>query len=934
MTLSERRSLLEGRWWIALWFIAAGVRIAVAVPLSHDWDSFVFTESSRSVLDGTSPYATVEEDPPYIYPRSNRPMLQQWYAYPALPLVAFTSTFALARATGLHAFPLMEQFSVKIPAIAGDLVCAALILRFLRSRGTRMARQAALLVLFNPLLIWVSSAWGMFDIWIVNFVLLFLIAIRDKRPVHAGVFLGLAPQVKLFPLFFLPTLLAHAFHHVRERGDRMRLLAAFGAVGAVLVLPFLATSPRGFLTQNLVMHLRRPPQGIGLAGLLDFLRIVQDRTFGSFVPVLGVFVVVVLVLVNVWGVVLSEGKERRVVAVMLLAYAVVMLGNKVVNEQYFSVMVVLIVVASRLAPDRRSVLGAADLRRLEGVMTTCVFGASILLGFHFLTFLPPELARRMGGTTDTLVFHLRGRLPRIPAHSFPATFADYYNLPNTLAYVLMVPVLVLLASLVIRGAVGAAIDLKRPLFSVRALSTRRGRTVAAATSVALVAVLLSIVSLGSPEGTRRDASSGRREPKVGAFYYAWWGNPTHQAHQVTDVWNKTTQTPTAGYYDSKTPYFVHHIEQMQNAGIDFAVVSYHLYDRGRFLTFAKHADDAGFAYAPMIEPEEVLVEPELRPVQPTGEPGAGFRVSPETATLLADFSSSVFPRSGPGERWLRIDGKPVVFVYNAHQFLPSWDGASRRDLSERIVERYKREGTDDVADRIADAWGERAGRAPEYRYPTDVPSFNNANPETASKANEDFRRAFLDAYADLWRTVRRAVEKRTGPIYLVGTAPSPIPTEEDAIVKADDLARLRLFDNTFAYSPASTWSAWRLLAKTDEVFDIWNRHAASLAGAARAAHQPLFQTVMPAYDDRTLRGGLGYRIPSRIAGSSTYDRTWRIALSNHPDYVLVTTWNEFFEGTAIEPTREYGDVYLDATRRWSDRLRSATRADATGNADR
>jgi hypothetical protein len=80
---------------------------------------------------------------------------------------------------------------------------------------------------------------------------------------------------------------------------------------------------------------------------------------------------------------------------------------------------------------------------------------------------------------------------------------------------------------------------------------------------------------------------------------------------------------------------------------------------------------------------------------------------------------------------------------------------------------------------------------------------------------------------------------------------------------------------------------------------------------------------MPAFDDRRLRGQLGFRIAPRLDGVATYDRTWQVALDNRADYVLVTSWNEFFEGTAIEPTVEDGHTYLDATRRWARIMRSA-----------
>ena len=37
------------------------------------------------------------------------------------------------------------------------------------------------------------------------------------------------------------------------------------------------------------------------------------------------------------------------------------------------------------------------------------------------------------------------------------------------------------------------------------------------------------------------------------------------------------------------------------------------------------------------------------------------------------------------------------------------------------------------------------------------------------------------------------------------------------------------------------------------------------------------------------------------------------AIAAHPDYVLITSWNEWHEGSEIEPSVEYGSLFLNAT---------------------
>jgi hypothetical protein len=91
------------------------------------------------------------------------------------------------------------------------------------------------------------------------------------------------------------------------------------------------------------------------------------------------------------------------------------------------------------------------------------------------------------------------------------------------------------------------------------------------------------------------------------------------------------------------------------------------------------------------------------------------------------------------------------------------------------------------------------------------------------------------------------------------------------------------------------------------------------ADAAAAAHDEgaLFAgTALPGYDDRILdqrtRDGGGYLLAPREDGDM-YDETWDAVKSADSDWALVTTWNEWYEGSSIEPARSYGMDYVDLT---------------------
>jgi glycoprotein endo-alpha-1,2-mannosidase len=96
-------------------------------------------------------------------------------------------------------------------------------------------------------------------------------------------------------------------------------------------------------------------------------------------------------------------------------------------------------------------------------------------------------------------------------------------------------------------------------------------------------------------------------------------------------------------------------------------------------------------------------------------------------------------------------------------------------------------------------------------------------------------------------------------------------------------------------------------------------------------------SVGPGYDASLVTGDTLVR--ARLHGA-TYDRMWRAALRAKPDVVTITSYNEWQEGTQIEPARTQVErlgydgawgtrgmpaqrAYLDATARWVARFRAS-----------
>lgn len=105
----------------------------------------------------------------------------------------------------------------------------------------------------------------------------------------------------------------------------------------------------------------------------------------------------------------------------------------------------------------------------------------------------------------------------------------------------------------------------------------------------------------------------------------------------------------------------------------------------------------------------------------------------------------------------------------------------------------------------------------------------------------------------------------------------------------------------------------------------WGRSAsrALRARATLGVGEPdlVVATAQPGWDDRPLRGA--DRLSIGRADGKTYASTWEAAIGAEADWVVITSWNEWYEGTSIAPSVEYGTSALEATATWAARFRAS-----------
>jgi hypothetical protein len=114
-----------------------------------------------------------------------------------------------------------------------------------------------------------------------------------------------------------------------------------------------------------------------------------------------------------------------------------------------------------------------------------------------------------------------------------------------------------------------------------------------------------------------------------------------------------------------------------------------------------------------------------------------------------------------------------------------------------------------------------------------------------------------------------------------------------------NLAYLTTFDGLYDFGGADFPSLYEAYA--------WMAAAVKSYGPDKK----FYATVSPGYDSTRYWGPSPIFIP-RGAGEY-YQMTWDKALAAKPDGIFVTSWNEWGESSIIEPAKQYGYQYIDAT---------------------
>lgn len=181
------------------------------------WDARVQTAGINPYLSRPADFNSQEVKKDPLHQHQNRPFART--IYPPLAQAAFRAVRAVAGES---------VTAMKALMLLGDLVTLAILVQLLGALG--LPRCRVILYAWQPLTVFEIAGSGHVDALAIPFILLAVLAWRGHRNAAAGVALGAATLVKIFPFVLLPAFLGRR---------RWSLLLGCVATIGLVYLPFL-----------------------------------------------------------------------------------------------------------------------------------------------------------------------------------------------------------------------------------------------------------------------------------------------------------------------------------------------------------------------------------------------------------------------------------------------------------------------------------------------------------------------------------------------------------------------------------------------------------------------------------------------------------------------------------------------------------------------
>ncbi|MGA7732725.1 MAG: endo-1,3-alpha-glucanase family glycosylhydrolase [Chloroflexia bacterium] len=145
-----------------------------------------------------------------------------------------------------------------------------------------------------------------------------------------------------------------------------------------------------------------------------------------------------------------------------------------------------------------------------------------------------------------------------------------------------------------------------------------------------------------------------------------------------------------------------------------------------------------------------------------------------------------------------------------------------------------------------------------------------------------------------WRAVRSAVDPSNGQVWSVDTT---------------DISYLDVFDTIHFYSAGK----WQANTNAGQVHKQW-RATVDNYNKQHGTRRLWVAGVIPGWDESRVQPPRQNAKVFPRGDGSLYNEMWKGATASNPEWITITSYNEWFEGTQIEPAQSYGTRYLDLTK--------------------
>ena len=465
------------------------------------------------------------------------------------------------------------------------------------------------------------------------------------------------------------------------------------------------------------------------------------------------------------------------------------------------------------------------------------------------------------------------------------------------------------------------------------------------------ALITSISSgtIDSPPAIATEEVGEENNLNLFAFYYPWYGTPSFSGDWIH--WQEgITNHPLVGKYDSNDESLIRwHIDMARRANIDGFVVSW--WGRDSF-------EDKALSHI-----KNVCEQNDFKFTIYYEWTASPLHMVNDILYLLDNYANSC--------SWYRIDGRPVIYVYSRTrntlnpQYGIYWriNGDGEDWLPYEEVRNPCRHGIflihpyeDDVG-YVQSNWIS----LPEndtYNLKVSISVIRDDCPpysdvgfrikirditedwQTLDALIVNFDDGWLDLTYDIssyaGETVLIRVESFAGGVYdwcseWAAVDYFYVVNSEGGIINQnpylDNELRLVIDDlNAEGYNPYIIVDSWNadgeyFLDFADGVHtylpDIFSLSMSEISeiyteasNIAHSKNKTFVATVAPGYDDTNVRS------PGNIVdrqNGSFYNSFWSAAKSSFPDEYIITSFNEWHEGTEIEPSLEYQDLYINLT---------------------